>query len=192
MSKRIIPLFLAVLFMIALFATVTISTAKNTYKQNIANEHFDEYDFYSMQKISTENCKVVFDALKKGDKETLSELMINDENIDSVLEFTDWGKLSYKKATSYGAGSLSPSADENGRADINEKFVVKTGGDKYVLYIESLTSRWGRVNEGVSAIAVTTAEHYENTFTTWNGEKDDSTALAGELFWKKQRDSKDS
>ena len=60
MNKRIIPLFLAVLFMIALFATVTISTAKNTYKQNIANEHFDEYDFYSMQKISTENCKVVF------------------------------------------------------------------------------------------------------------------------------------
>ena len=192
MKKNYIPLILAAVFMIALFATVTITTARNTYEKNVAEEHFDEYDFYSMQEISTENSKAVFDALKKGDKETLSELMINDENIDSVLDFADWSKLSFKKATSFGAGSLSPSTDKNGRADINEKFVVKTGGDKYVLYIESLTSRWGRVNEGVSAIAVITAEHYENTYSTWNGEKDDSTALAGELFWKKQRDSKDS
>ena len=192
MKKRYIPLMMTAVFMLALFTTITVTTANNTYEQNVADEHFDEYDFYSMQEISTENCKLVFAALKKGDKEALSELMINDENIDSVLDFADWSKLSFKKATSYGAGSLSPSADKNGRVDVNDKFVVKTGGEKYVLFIESLTSRWGRVNEGVSAIAVTTAEHYENTYSTWNGEKDDSTALAGELVWKKQRDSKDS
>ena len=50
--------------------------------------------FILCRKSPQKTARSFFDALKKGDKETLSELMINDENIDSVLEFTDWGKLS--------------------------------------------------------------------------------------------------
>ena len=171
----------------ALFVTVTIMTSTRTYEKNIENEHFDDVDFYAMQEICEENNKAVFKALKEGDSETLKKLMTNSENLDSVLEFADWSKLDFKKATSYGAGSLSTEADKSGKVDINGKYAVKAGDGEYVLFIETLTSRWGRKNEGVSAIAVCSYEHYYEMYSTWNGEKDDSTALAGELFWQKQR-----
>lgn len=192
MKKKYVPLLLALIFMVALFTTVAVTTARSTYKNNVANEHFDEFDFYSMQDISEANSKAVFDALKKQDAEALKALMTNSENLDSVLDYADWSELDYKKAVSYGAGSLSPSADKTGRVDVNEKFYIKMDGREYVLFIESLTSRWGRQNEGVSAIAVTSFDNYDSMYSTWNGEQGEYSVLAGELFWQKQRESKDS
>jgi len=54
-----------------------------------------------------------------------------------------------------------------------------------VLFIETLTSRWGMNNEGVSAVGVTTFSHFDGVDYNWSGEKDDQSALAGELFWDK-------
>ena len=39
-------------------------------------------------------------------------------------------------------------------------------------------------NEGISAVAVTSYEHFDDLAYGWNGEKDDSSALAGESFVK--------
>ena len=53
---------------------------------------------------------------------------------------------------------------------------------KYVLYIETLTSRHGMENKGVSVVAATTYEHFDESGYGWNGEKDDSSAVAGKTF----------
>ena len=101
------------------------------------------------------------------------------------MEFADWSKADFKNAESLGAGSLTAAPDESGRMDVSERFFVEAGDKKYVLFIETLTSRWGRKNEGVTAVGVTTYKHFDDTGFAWNGKKDDSSALAGELWWNK-------
>ena len=81
--------------------------------------------------------------------------------------------------------------DENGRMDISERFIVDVGDVKYVLFVETLTSRWGMNNDGVSAAAATTFGHFDGTDYAWNGEGDDQSVLAGSLWWNRGEESKE-
>ena len=85
--------------------------------------------------------------------------------------------------------SLSPfstAPDKNGRMDISERFFVDVGEQRYVLYVETLTSRHGMNNEGVTVVGATTYEHFDELNYLWNGNKDDSSAVAGKSFLKEE------
>ena len=138
-----------------------------------------------MAGYSKSNSEAVMKAMKSGNADKLGALMINSKGADEVLAFAEWKKADFDNAVSLGAGSLSTAPDKKGMMDINERFIVTVGENKYVLYVETLTSRHGMNNEGISAVGVTTYEHFEELAYAWNGEKDDSSALAGESFVKK-------
>ena len=129
--------------------------------------------------------EAVMKALKAGSADKLGALMINPKGAEDVAGFADWTKADFAEAVSLGAGSLSAAPDKKGMMEIGERFIVSVGEQKYVLYIETLTSRHGMNNDGVSAVGVTTYEHFDELGYGWNGEKDDSSALAGASFVKK-------
>ncbi len=175
----------SLLILALIFALTAMISSKKAYKEKRASEQLTELDFNSMQAFSTENAAVVMDALKSGNKDKLGKLMSNTGGIDEVMNFAKWNKADFKNAVSLGAGSLTAAPDGAGKMDISEKFFVDIGDTKYVLFIETLTSRWGRDNEGVSAIGVTTYSHFDEKESDWNGEPDDQSVLAGELWWNK-------
>ena len=184
MKKRSTKILIAALIlMLLILGIVTAKTAKSTYDKNVASESFESPDFYSMQEFCGKNASEVMSALKSGKTEKIEEMMANPEGLSDVVAFADWKKADFKNAVSMGAGSLTAKPDEKGRIDISERFFVEIGEEKYVMFIETLTSRYGLQNDGVSAIGVTTYEHFDDLDYAWNGEKDDNSALAGELFW---------
>ena len=178
-------LIVALLLMMLVFVIVAIVTANSTYNKKVAGEKITEPDFYSMAGYSKSNSEAVMKAMKSGNADKLGALMINSKGADEVLAFAEWKKADFDNAVSLGAGSLSTAPDKKGMMDINERFIVTVGENKYVLYVETLTSRHGMNNEGISAVGVTTYEHFEELAYAWNGEKDDSSALAGESYVKK-------
>ena len=182
-SNRI--LLIALLLMVAVFAFVTVRVAKSTYEKNVAAENITEPDFYAMAAFSDENSKAVMKALKTGSAEKLGGLMIDAKGAGNVIDFADWSKADFDNAVSMGAGSLSEAPDKKGMMDINERFIVPAGEQKYVLYIETLTSRHGMNNEGVKEVGVTTYEHFDELNYGWNGEADAGSAVAGESFVKR-------
>ena len=183
-SNRI--LLAAFLLMVAVFAFVTIKMAGATYEKKVAEEKISEPDFYAMTEYSAENSKAVMRALKSGSAEKLGALMTDSKGAEDVIGFADWSKADFDNAVSLGAGSFSTAPDKNGRMDISERFVVPVGDQKYVLYIETLTSRHGMNNEGVSMVGATTYEHFDELYYAWNGDADDKSAAAGKSFLKKQ------
>lgn len=182
-SNRI--LLTAFLLMVAVFALVAVRTARVTYNKNVADEKITEPDFYAMTEYCGENAGAVMRALKSESAEKLGSLMIDGKGSEDVIAFADWKNADFDNAVSLGAGSLSTAVDQNGMMDISERFIVPVGEQKYVLYVETLTSRHGMRNEGVKAVGVTTYEHFDSLGYGWNGDKDDESALAGESFVKK-------
>ncbi len=172
-------------FLAVVFVITAVISACSAYNKRMAEEKLTEVDFYSMQEFCGQNASAVMNALASGKKERLEKQMPDAEGIDDVMGFADWSKADFKNAVSMGAGSLSASPDENGMMDISEKFIVQAGDDKYVLFIETITSRWGRKNEGLSSVGVTTYEHFSDLNYDWAGEPDDQSVLAGKLRWKK-------
>lgn len=154
-------------------------------EEEAAKQNTGEPDKYSMQEFCHDNAMAVFSALKAGDTEKLKKLMINSDNIEAVMGFADWSKAKFDEAVSMGSGSLTPEPDKDGRWDESERFFVYADGTRYVFFIETLTSDYGRTNDGVSAIGVTTFSHFDAMDYTWNGEAVENSALAGELFWNK-------
>ena len=183
-KKSTIILLAALIIMVFVFAAVTFSVAKSTYKRNVAEEKITEPDFYSMAEFSAKNSENVMKALKAGDAEKLKTLMKDSTGVEELLDFTDWADADIENVTSMGAGSLSAAPDKKGRMDISERFFVNVGDHRYVLYIETLTSRHGMVNEGVSLVGATTYEHFDELGYDWNGDKDNSSAAAGKSFVK--------
>ena len=179
------------LLMAVLFVCVFAAMEVRTYRAQIAGESFDSTDFYSMQGFASKNSEKVLSALSSGNMKKLSKLIGDAEGAEEVMRFADWRKADLDKAVSYGAGCLSTSADSRGRTEIAEKYVVQANETKYVIYIETLTSRWGRKNEGVSAVGVTTYSHYKELDGNWNGDKDEESALAGTLFRDSEEQSKE-
>lgn len=176
-SNRI--LLTAVLLVLAVFAFVAYKTATATYNKSVADETITEPDFYSMTEFSAENSGEVMKALKSGNAGKLEELMIDPTGVEDVMGFANWGDADLDNVISLGAGSLSEAPDKNGKMDVSERFIVPVGDQKYVLFIETLTSRHGMRNEGVTAVAATTNEHFEETYRDWLGQKDDRSVLAG-------------
>ena len=174
---------IVLLLLVALvFAVVTLFTSRSTYNKKVANETVTEPDFYSMTEFSSENSKAVLKALKSGSAEKLGSLMIDPAGAEDVIGFAAWKDADIDNAVSLGAGSFSAAPDKNGMMDISERLFVTVGDQKYVLYIETLTSRHGMRNEGVKEIGATTYEHFDELNYGWNGEQDDSSATAGETF----------
>ena len=64
---------------------------------------------------------------------------------------------------------------------------MDAGGTRYVLFVETVTSRWGRTNEGVSSVAVTSFDNFDSLDYEWNGKGKEGTAEAGTLFWPKNQ-----
>ena len=184
-------LILALLVLAVAFTAIYFSNKDTAYKDRLAEEQLTTVDFYSMQEYSSQNAKGVMDALKAGDSKALTALMIDPAGADALLSFADWANADFENAVSMGAGSLTAAPDEKGRMDISERFMVNVGDVKYVLFVETLTSRWGMNNDGVSAVAATTFGHFDGTGYTWNGEADDQSALAGSLWWNKDEEKKD-
>lgn len=183
-NKRL--LITALILLAIVFALVAAVVSRSTYNKRLAEEKLTELDFYSMQAYCSENASAVMDALKSGKKDKLEALMPGAEGIDELMSFVDWSKADFKKAQSLGAGSLSDAPDENGRMDISEKFIVDAGDSKYVLFIETVTSRLGRQNDGVSAVGAITHKQFRALGSDWSGEPDKKSVLAGKLFRDKQ------
>lgn len=182
-NRSSIILLVALLLMIVVFAFVAIQTAQATYKKKVAEEKISEPDFYAMAGFSEENSKAVMKALKSGSPEKLGALMIDKTGAEEVAGFASWKDADFDNAVSFGAGSFSAAPDKEGRMDICERFIVSVGEQKYVLYVETLTSRHGMINDGISVVAATTYEHFDEQLDYgWNGEKDDSSAVAGKTF----------
>ena len=108
--------------------------------------------------------------------------MIDPAGAEDVIGFASWKDADFDNAVSLGAGSFSAAPDKEGKMDISERFIVPIGEQKYVLYIETLTSRHGMINDGVNVVAATTYEHFDESDYGWNGEKDDSSVVAGKTF----------
>lgn len=174
-----------VALVIALFVGVTVKTATKTYNERVAAESFDTLDTYKMQEYCHENAEAVMDALKSGKTDNLEALMVKAKGAGEVMEFAKWKDADFKNAISMGSGSLTVKPDKKGRMDVSERFFVNIGKKKYMIFIETQTSRWGRTNDGVSAVGVTTFAHFDATDYAWNGEDDGESALAGKLLWKR-------
>ena len=181
-STRI--LITALLLTLLLFVIVAVVTARHTYNKKVASENISEPDFYSMAEYSKTNSDAVMKALKSGKADKLAELMTNSKGAEDVAGFADWTAADFDNAVSLGAGSFSTVPDKKGMMDISERFIVPVGEKKYVLYVETLTSRHGMNNDGISAVGVTTYEHFDELGYAWNGDKDDKSAAAGASFVK--------
>jgi hypothetical protein len=177
-------LLIGFLLMVLVFAIVTIKTASATYNKKVAEEKITEPDFYAMSEYCADNSQAVMKALKAESAEKLKSLMIDSKGIEDVLGFASWSDADLANVISLGAGSFSTAPDKDGKIDISERFVIPVGDQKYVLYVETLTSRHGMNNEGVSVIAATTYDHFDQLDYGWNGAADDSSAVAGKSFVK--------
>lgn len=185
-KKRLVTVLIALLALALIYLVIFNNMKDKTYDQRLHDEQLTEVDFYSMQKYCSENSAAVMAVLKAGSSKELEALLIEPKGIDEVMAFAEWKKADFENAVSMGAGSLTPAPDGNGRMDISERFIVTVKDDKYVLFIETMTSRWGINNDGVSAVGVTTYGHFDALDYSWSGEPDDQSALAGELWWNKQ------
>ena len=184
-KKRSTQILIIMLLLILLIFTIVMAvTARHTYNKKVASENISEPDFYSMAEYSKTNSDAVMKALKSGKAEKLAELMSNSKGAEDVVGFADWSTADFDNAVSLGAGSFSTAPDKKGMMDISERFIVPVGDTKYVLYIETLTSRHGMNNDGVSTVGVTTYEHFDGLDYAWNGDKDDNSAVAGESYLK--------
>ena len=183
-GKKKALIFLAALAL--LFVAISAWTAKRTFDERKASEVFTEVDYYSMQEYCDINSEAVMAALKSGKPDKLTALLTaakSSEGVDKLFEFADWKNADFENAVGMGSGSLSPAPDADGRMDVSERFFVDVDGKRYVLFIESVTSRWGRDNDGVSAVAATSYSHFDELGYAWNAKDDDGTVRAGTLFW---------
>lgn len=182
-KQRIIALAVIAVLLLAVTAAIT---AHSTYKARRGSEKLDTVDVYKMHEYSEQNSAAVMKALASGGSKKLAELMISSEGAEALAEFADWKKADFDNAVSMGSGSLDAEPDEKGSMEVSERFFVDAGGTRYVFFIESSTSRWGRNNDGVSAVAVTTFEHFDELDWNWNGEPDENSVLAGKLLWNEE------
>lgn len=190
-GRKSVRRFLIMLLAVFLCAVLGSAFLANRLEQQKLRKQESEsatsgLDKYSMQQYCRQNAEDVFKALKRNSKKQLEKVMIDPEGVDSVIAFADWRNADFDNIVSMGSGSLTTAPDKNGRMDESERFFVDVDGTRYVLFIETVTSGMGRNNDGVSAIGVTTYEHFDADDYDWNGEASDYSALAGELFWKSE------
>jgi hypothetical protein len=183
-KKTKLRIIVLVAIMLVLLVVTTLISSNHAYKTRRANEKLKSVDMYRVHEYSEENSDIVMKALASGNSEKLAKAMIDSEGAAAVMDFADWKKADFENAVSLGSGSLDEGgADDNGLMEVSERFFVDIGDQRYVLFVETATSRWGRSNDGISAVAVTTFEHFDDLDWNWNGEPDDNSVLAGKLLW---------
>ncbi|MBP3896145.1 MAG: hypothetical protein J6D07_06730 [Mogibacterium sp.] len=179
-EKKIIAFLIGLML---LFLAIVVLSAVHAYRHRMDTEKFDELDMYSMHEYSRANSEKALQALKEGNSGALEKLLISNEGLADVTGFAEWSGIDMDNLVSMGSGSLSSKADSKGRIDISERWIAETADGRYVFFIETRASRWGRKNDGISAIAVTSFDHFDELDYGWNGKADESSALAGKLFW---------
>ena len=145
-----------------------------------------ELDVYDMHDHCSKNSVKVLEYLKAGNTKGLEKLMISSEGLDELMLYTDWSTADLDNTVSLGTGSLSPAPDANGKMDVSERIFVDTDNGRFVFFIETVTSDNGKMNDGVSAIGVTSFGYFDSTDYEWNGEAGDDSVLAGKLYWDKE------
>lgn len=157
--------------------------AGRTYEERVASESVKDPDVYKMQNYAHENAELVLKALKKGDVEKIKENMKNTANLDEFMKYADWDHLDIKGSTSFGTGSFMPKPDSKGRMDVGEQIIIKAGNTKYAVYVQTLTSRCGKINEGITCLAVTTFKHFDEIDYAWHWQTDTGTLRVGKAFY---------
>lgn len=185
MNRKIYKILITIVLVLAIicgFIYWTGRTAERTYQKRAENETSTELDVYKMQNYAAENAKKALKALEKEDANELSKLINNPSNVDKLIEYADWEKLDLDNKTSFGTGSFMPEPDKKGRMDVGEQIILNVGKGKYAIYIQTVTSRYGKVDEGISCIAVTTWKHFNEIDYAWKWQTDSGTLRAGKPF----------
>lgn len=185
MRSKVFKSIVAILFialLVIVFVIVTTRTANKTYDSRVANEKNTEVDVYKMETYARDNAAKVLDILQDKDKDALESTLLNPSNVDKLINYADWDKLDTDKMTSFGTGSYMPKPDEDGKMDVGELISLKLGKDEYVIYIQTLTSRWGKIDEGVSCIAVVNRKRFDDVDYAWEWQTDNKTLRAGKPF----------
>ena len=177
------------IILLLLVATVYISVrgftsaveyfADKTYQTRVSEEHFTEVDTYKLSVYSEENAEAVLKALKSGNEEALEKLFTESVDASDLMKYADWSTINDKKTKTLGGGSYMFEPDKSGRMDFGETFWVTTSKGTYVLYIQTVGSRYGKANDGVSAVAATTWKHYDSIDWLWKWQTDKNEVLAG-------------
>ena len=186
MFKRTFNSILTVILIIGLIAGFvywTGRTAGKTYQERVNNEQNTELDVYKMQKYAVDNTEKVLEALVAGDSDEIAELVPRATNVKELMEYADWENLDLDKKTSFGTGSFMPKPDKNGKMDVGELITLKTQNGKYVMYVQTVTSRYGIIDDGVSCIAVAKWKHYDDTDYSWDWKTDSETLRVGKAFY---------
>lgn len=186
MLSKILKGILVVILVVAVGGALIYYTglvAGRTYEERVAAETNEKVDVYKMQNYAHENAEMVLKALKKSDTDKIQDNMRKPADLTKLMNYADWKDLDIKCKTSFGTGSFMPKPDKKGRMDVGEQIMLKAGNTKYVIYVQTLTSRCGKIDEGITCIAVTTFKHFDEIDYAWLWQTDSSTLRAGKAFY---------
>lgn len=188
MFAKILKVFFIMVLVLSLGVCLVYYTgwvAGKTYRERVESETSKELDVYKMQKYAHENAEIVLKALKKGNTDKIQKNMRKETDLDSLVRYADWKNLDINGATSFGTGSFMPKPDKRGRMDVGEQIILNAGSGKYALYVQTLTSRYGKINRGITCVAVTTFKHFDEIDYAWKWQTDEKTLKVGKPFYKK-------
>lgn len=186
MFKKIIKIIFAIILVAALVCGLIYYTgwvAGKTYQERVKSETSKELDVYKMQEYAHENATIVLKSLKKGKTKKIINNMRRPANLDALMEYADWRHMDVRGSTSFGTGSFMPKPDRRGRMDVGEQIILTAGNKKYALYVQTLVSRYGKINKGITCIAVTTFKHFNELDYAWNWQTDEKTLRTGKAFY---------
>lgn len=186
MFKKFFSVIIAIILIIGLFAGFiywTGRTAGKTYQERVNNEQNTELDVYKMQKYAADNAEKVLKALKKEDADKIAELVPKAANVNELMQYADWGELDINNKTSFGTGSFMPKPNKKGKMDVGEQIILSAGNGRYAIYVQTVTSRYGKIDNGISCIAVTTWKHFDEIDYAWKWITDSGTLRVGKAFY---------
>lgn len=170
---------LTLVIVVAIFAFVTGWSANRQYEKRVSEENFTEQDTYKMSVYSEENTNKVIEALKNKDAEGLSSMMIGNPDVSELLDYVEWQNMAPDKTKTLGGGSYMSEPDSDGRMDFGEAYWLRIDKKTYVMYVQTVCSRYGKANDGVSAVAVTDWDYYDSIDWSWEWQEDKHTVMAG-------------
>lgn len=180
-KKKTGDLVLALIVVLVMFIAAMYISAQLTYKYAKTHLYTTEMDWYNVQDYNMKNCNKVFDALKNGG-EGLNDIIIEDVDITPLMDYANWENAEFEDIRAFGGGNTSLEPDSKGRIEYGDMWCVTIDGDRYMMYIQSISSRYGRNNDGVSFIAVTHWSHYDNIDWEWDWDDDEHTVTLGTSF----------
>lgn len=184
MNKKL-DLLKAIMVVILIFVAIMFVTSYATYyfaKANLSTKVLDEFQ---VQEFSSENCDAVFKALKGGGA-GLGDLMDEGTKTRKLLDYAEWPSADFEDKMSLGGGSFMDGADAEGYYAYEDIWSVYVNDERYIMCIQTVTSRYGRENDGVSCIAISTWDHYLGIDREWDIDNDENTVLIGRPYVAKE------